>query len=106
MEEKEVIQDYTPAQVSIGMFISHLKQVEQWGTLFVHLNRPKEKFKMLCNNVITSTKQLNKFLADYDESSYELSAELSDNILEIAKLPEEKRNEVYDLIKKLRDEKI
>ena len=89
----------------IKMTIIHLLQGEAWLEAMVGFKSPTQEFKMHSNRVLLTIKKLLTFLKAYGETQYNISAEISDNILEIARMDNDQRDLVYKYIQYVKNKK-
>lgn len=81
------------------MLMIHLLQVEAWSETIMSDPSCLQKFKFLLKDVKNSSSLLNKYMQNWlDEDFYEISAEVSDSILKMIKLPEDKLIELTTYI--------
>ena len=86
------------------MTLVHLKQSFEWLTAMTGFNNPKREFKFLANATKNHINNLLKFMKSEQLDEYEISAQVSDNILRIVKLPEEDQKRIYDYIEQIEQE--
>jgi|688.fasta_scaffold116748_5 hypothetical protein len=81
------------------MLMIHSLQTEAWAETVMIDKECKQEFKMRVKDALNSCKSLNKFLESWTtKDDYEVSAEVSDAILKLIKLPEDKINILTEYI--------
>jgi hypothetical protein len=90
--------------IIIQMTIIHLLQSQAWLETMVGFKKPTQEFKMHSNRALTSIKHLLTFLkVKSGDEEYNISAEISDSILELARMNNEQRELIYDYIQKVKN---
>lgn len=79
------------------MLVIHSLQTEAWSDLALENKDCKQEFKFRAKALNVAAKQLNKFMEITNED-YEISAEVSDSLLKMAKLPVDKLHELSEII--------
>lgn len=91
---------------ALTMLFIHSKQVEVWAEMVLDVNKSANfDFKFKLKNLYAQSKLFNKFISTdkkVEDEVYELSAQVSDSIIELAKMEKEDLDEVIKLIESKR----
>ena len=89
----------------LAMILIHSLQVEAWCDSIVGGKHYKQEFKSRVNDLRKSSHLMNKYLQSFlEEDEYELSAQISDSLLKMTRLPSDKVEELTEIMTKFIDE--